>query len=567
MKDTGYCIECNFDRSIHSPFIEGKHTITTERNLIIRGGTAVRVLPVSECRGSQENRFNFSGNLATLLGRFVKYNKDTRDFVSEIYGFLVYLHHKISVIPLIKNSEDQLKTFLYITPLEEGVYPDAVEIQHLLDAIELVHSVESYEIDEQIKNLQSTASSGWIQVGQGNAPVDGLVEHVVLRKKMDLAVGRELGGGRMDFKEKEFFHRVVQDEIISELIPQVPPVDGVNPFNKTIPGILKGSSNYTVGENLELQQQEKGNFYVSTIDGILNIQKDNRNSAKQKIGVTNHLVIQEDVDWSTGNVRFQGTVEIHGNVTPGFEVKAENALEVWGNIEEASVEAGGDIRVKNGIIGKKKCKVVSTGGKVEARFIQVSEVVAAEDIVIHESVIQAKCFSGSVIRVTDRVIGGELYACHGVEVGSAGASSEVKTILSSGYHPILEKEIEEIEQHILDEITLLNITFGKITEKFGENVLENIRTEKLALAPNKKEELKVLLDQVKKINAKVQDYKQQKQLVEDKFHEHPYVLIENKCFRNVLVRVKEVRQTILEPLSNRTRFILDPKNRSLSSSF
>ena len=64
------------------------------------------------------------------------------------------------------------------------------------------------------------------------------------------------------------------------------------------------------------------------------------------------LDIAGNVDFSTGNIKFLGDVNIKGDVLTGFTVRAMGSIWVGGVIEAGStVEAGGDLTVVKGILG------------------------------------------------------------------------------------------------------------------------------------------------------------------------------------------------------------------------
>ena len=58
-----------------------------------------------------------------------------------------------------------------------------------------------------------------------------------------------------------------------------------------------------------------------------------------------------NVDSSTGDIDYKGTVEVTGNVTTGFAVKAEGDIIVNGVVEGATLISGGNIVLKRGMQG------------------------------------------------------------------------------------------------------------------------------------------------------------------------------------------------------------------------
>ena len=78
---------------------------------------------------------------------------------------------------------------------------------------------------------------------------------------------------------------------------------------------------------------------------------------------------------ASGNIQFDGSVVIQGDVAKGMSVKATGDIEVAGIVEMASLEAGGNITVKSGVIGalgKKDVapQVIKCGQTFQAGYTQ-----------------------------------------------------------------------------------------------------------------------------------------------------------------------------------------------------
>jgi len=80
-----------------------------------------------------------------------------------------------------------------------------------------------------------------------------------------------------------------------------------------------------------------------------------------RISVSNHLEIDGDVDFKTGNINFDGFVTIKGTVADGFSVVAVKDVEILGTIGIGSVKEvvskEGSIYIKGGIAGKNKAVI------------------------------------------------------------------------------------------------------------------------------------------------------------------------------------------------------------------
>ncbi len=94
-----------------------------------------------------------------------------------------------------------------------------------------------------------------------------------------------------------------------------------------------------------------------------------------KVFVSDVYEVPADVDNSVGNIDYDGSVVIKGNVKPGFSVKATGDIVVEGVIENAYVESKGQVIVKHGIHGMHK-GVIRAGTNVMAKYIENANIFA-----------------------------------------------------------------------------------------------------------------------------------------------------------------------------------------------
>ena len=86
---------------------------------------------------------------------------------------------------------------------------------------------------------------------------------------------------------------------------------------------------------------------LSTIDGEVKLEK-------KMIQVSPVFRIDGDVCLDTGNITFNGTVQVYGDVRSGFSIKAKRDILIYGMVESAELTAGGDIVIQNGFVAQNK---------------------------------------------------------------------------------------------------------------------------------------------------------------------------------------------------------------------
>src|SRR5690606_22320245 len=112
----------------------------------------------------------------------------------------------------------------------------------------------------------------------------------------------------------------------------------------------------------------------------------------------------ENVDLNTGNIDFDGSLEVSGDVTSGFVVQATGDIFIRGTVEKARVEARKNLVVTGGVIGEDLGRDddnnlilrthLKAGGTLSAKFVSLAELAAGEDIQVREYVMQSHLRAG-----------------------------------------------------------------------------------------------------------------------------------------------------------------------------
>lgn len=152
----------------------------------------------------------------------------------------------------------------------------------------------------------------------------------------------------------------------------------------------------------------------------------------------------KEVNMATGNVHFDGTVRIDGDVLPGMLVQASGDILVQGTIEGGVLEARGDIRVQGGAIAKAQ---LSAEGSVMLRFVEGSTIQAGLAIVIEDMALHGDLHAGAQITVGEnsrqrgRLAGGTACARKRIKVPQLGVPGAGRTRIQVGVNPELDARL------------------------------------------------------------------------------------------------------------------------------
>jgi hypothetical protein len=205
----------------------------------------------------------------------------------------------------------------------------------------------------------------------------------------------------------------------------------------------------------------------------------------------------ENVDTSTGNIDFVGSVQVNGNVAANFSVKAGGDVVVNGVVEGAHIEAGGNIIIARGMNGMSK-GTLKAGGNIVAKFIE-NATADAEGYVTTESILHSKVTAGTEITVSGRrgfITGGHVQAADKVEVKTLGSTMGASTVVEVGVNPKLKAQYVQLQNEIADLVTAIKnaqpilMSFAEKRAKgvkFTEEQLKYIKNTATIIEKNKKE--------------------------------------------------------------------------------
>lgn len=375
------------------------------------------------------------------------------------------------------TSDGMLGVVSFSEPQNGGSLLTQVEILQAIVKSGIVAGVKKDVIDEIV--ISKYYQHKYI-IAQGERAVDGenaKVEFTFDVEKLGKLAPRENGDGTVDFKDLDCVRNVKKGEVLAIKTPATEGVNGRNIFGRELRARKGRDVRMPMGKNTVLS--EDGLKLLAAEDGKLEYDGYN-------ISVSTVCFIPGDVDNSTGNIDFVGSVIIGGSVHDGFVVKAKGSIEVRGAVEGATLIAGGDIILSYGIQGNDTSKL-EAGGNIVAKFIQNANVDADGDI-IAEGIWNSTVNAGGVVKVDvgkGSIMGGNIMATNVVMARNVGSSMGVITGIQTGIKPEVVSLQKELEADILHEEGELNDVEKEIlymkTHYIGEKLdhVKKVRLQRL----------------------------------------------------------------------------------------
>lgn len=245
-------------------------------------------------------------------------------------------------------------------------------------------------------------------------------------------------------EEKRYFVRNVRKKEIIAIVH--PPEEGLP--GKTVQGEIiapkSGKSAAVRPGNNVIYSGQSENQLIATEDGNMLIHKDG------SVEVQPELVIRGNYDSQMGLLDFVGSVVINGDINPGVTMKVGKKLCVKGTIRDAHIDAGEEVIVDGGFIGKGDGRIES-GGKVKLKHIWYQQVITKGDIEVKREIVGGRLRSGGNIIAPDATMaGGLLEAEREIIIKNIGcgetSQGRVRAGVHSGIIERLEKAAGEIKQ-------------------------------------------------------------------------------------------------------------------------
>lgn len=339
---------------------------------------------------------------------------------------------------------------------------------------EINESTISYGLEdmERIKKAVAASNSdGRFLIAKWKPPVDGTNGYIEYKFSTDkVAKPTERENGDVDFKDLGIVTNVLRGTKIARIYDPTTGEVGMDVMGIEIPQKEGAPAVYNLGAGTELSAG--GHHILAATDGNLVF----------KGGcfvVEENLNINGDVDLSTGNIDFVGSVIISGSVFEGFCVTSKKDITIRGAATYAELKAGGDINIRLGCLMSR----VECGGTFKADFCENSRINGKGDVKAN-SFVGCEIFARKAIIAEGKGIisGGKYTALENIEASIIGSNSYVKTEINIGNNAILTAERENELAHIeklKDAINQLAMVITQLSDRQKQGVKLSARHEQM----------------------------------------------------------------------------------------
>jgi uncharacterized protein (DUF342 family) len=349
-------------------------------------------------------------------------------------------------------SANKLNVYIRIEILDKSAEVSYEDILSYLDEHNIVYGI----CEENIRNYcMKKEYSKELMAAKGKPAVNGIDAQLVY--DFDISQDNQFvenPDGTIDFRNLNNINNVTKDTVLCHIIPPQEGIDGIDVYGQPVPYKRGNNVSFNYGSNTYISKD--GLKLLSDTDGCV-IFKNGKVFVDSVYKVNN-------VDNTTGNIDFIGSVIINGDVKEGFTVKAKGDIKIKGMVEGAFIKSDGDVVISKGMNGMGKGNIYAKGN-ITSKYIENATIVS-EKSVFAEALINSNIKAEDSIILkgsTAAIIGGSCEAENVIYAKTVGSKINPETNL------IINLTRYQAEQKIIASRKKLNEQLRKdLTAKTNE---------------------------------------------------------------------------------------------------
>ncbi len=355
-------------------------------------------------------------------------------------------------------SSDNLRAYLRIkSKLPEGTSADT--IKDLLQSKGIRYGLVDDTILGGILKFEGLINKPNL-VAEGKPPVcgkDAEVRYFFETEPPRLKLVDD--NAKVDFRDRGRVPETKAGTLLVEKTSRIKESGGIDVYGRPIPVAETRDVKLLLGSGVTLS--EDGLKVYAGVDGRPDL------SPYGKISVFPELNISGDIDFETGNIEFDGCVNVSGTVQDGFKVRAGSLTAK--EIARADIDVAGDVTVYGGILGA----TIKSGRNVGALHVYSSRIEALGDVTVDRGVVDSRIVTSG--KFTAR--GGKVQTCQvaakmGIEAAQIGSERSKPCALVVGLDDTAHKEVARLKD---------SLAVTKAEKKKLERDIEELREASVAL--------------------------------------------------------------------------------------
>ena len=357
-------------------------------------------------------------------------------------------------------SSDEMEAYLEV---KGGVCPiDRKEIRRALRRNAIVEGVDQDMIDNLAEGDYPLQP---ILIARGQEPEDGTDgRYEFFFELLPTKTPLLLEDGSVDYQHTEWFEMVERGQKLAYYHSATEGKSGKTVTGRAVSAKRGKEQQMLSGKGFVVLEDQK--TYLADVSGRVEI-------IEGRLEITRLLVV-ENVSLATGNIYFDGSVYVKGNVGSGVTIQATEDVLVEGFVESATIECQGSIVLKQGNNARGN-GYLKAGKKVVGKFFEAVRVYAGEEISANYC-LNCDLYSEGKIHISGRngtIAGGISRAVNGLIAYNVGNHVGLSTRIVLGINDVILKRRKDLDAEIKEnkrELTILTNAYEDMQKKFAPEV-------------------------------------------------------------------------------------------------
>lgn len=294
---------------------------------------------------------------------------------------------------------------------------------------------------EAVQALSANVAYGQdVVVARGREPVNGMDGCYNFTVMMEDARSKPVVNkdGSVDYFNSLKLAMVKEGDVFAVYVPATAGEYGYTVFSEMLAPVRGRELRPLRGKGFTIS--EDGREYRASFDGRI-IREDER------IIIEKLYLVKGDLDIEQGNIKFNGDVEIKGDVRSGLCVEADGSIFIHGHVGGSRLTAGKNITIRKGIQGRNRCYIYA-GGDVACSFVERCHI-SADGNIYADSIMDSDIVAKQKVIVSSKkglIVGGEVTGVQGIVAKEAGNDAGILTVLRVGATGDYFKKIAEFKE-------------------------------------------------------------------------------------------------------------------------
>ncbi|MRG85374.1 DUF342 domain-containing protein [Salinibacillus xinjiangensis] len=404
--------------------------------------------------------------------------------------------HSLTDLFEMNITSDRMEVYLSRKTEQNTSSCTSNEIIRFLNQSNITYGIIEHNIDSLLASTNDINKP--YLVARGLPSIDGKDGWLTFEVNLHPQLTVEEREG-LDFRDVMKIPIVESGDTLVTIYPPTEGEEGIDVFGRNVAPYQGKSAKLKLGKNTAFLDDHT---VISTTDGQVSL-------FEEEIMVLPTYEVRETIDMKVGNVDFNGSIVVHGDVPTGFSLKAKGDITITGLVEGATIQAGGSVFIGAGISAMHKGKFVA-GLDVHVKYINQGIIETGRDLFVEESILHSDCMARDhIFCQKGNIIGGNVSAGISVYAKDVGNRLNTKTsvFLGENKKSVLKKYmLEEKLKTLSSSMQKLKLLGDKLHEV--ENKRGKLTSQEASMLRKQKNSIQRVITEYKEAQCEYQSFQE-----------------------------------------------------------